>query len=47
MNSAHTSRRSFLQASALAAAAIPFSARSKDITADKIRIGIIGCGGRG
>ena len=47
MNPAHTSRRSFLQASALAAAAIPFSARSKDITADKIRIGIIGCGGRG
>lgn len=44
----HTpTRRQFLQTSALAAAAIPFPGRAKDITTDKIRIGLIGCGGRG
>src|SRR5258706_16443509 len=42
-----TTRRQFLQTSALAAAAIPLGARAKDITTDKIRVGLIGCGGRG
>ncbi len=42
-----TSRRRFLQTSALAAATIPFTARARDIAAEKIRIGLIGCGGRG
>jgi len=50
MNSIFTpTRRQFLQTSALAAAALPLSAhaKAKDITTDKIRIGLIGCGGRG
>lgn len=42
-----SSRRQFLQTAALAAAAAPFAARAKDITSDKIRIGLIGCGARG
>src|SRR4051812_30031979 len=44
-----STRRQFLQTTALAAAAstLPASARAKDITTDKIRIGLIGCGGRG
>lgn len=44
-----TSRRQFLQTSALAAAALPLGAhaKAKDITTDQIRIGLIGCGGRG
>ena len=45
-----TSRREFLTRSsaALAAAALPLSARSADdITTKNIRIGLIGCGGRG
>ncbi len=47
MNPTDTSRRSFLQTTALAAAAIPLGARGKDVTTDKIKIGLIGCGGRG
>ncbi|MEQ1861985.1 MAG: Gfo/Idh/MocA family oxidoreductase [Chthoniobacteraceae bacterium] len=47
MHPTDPSRRQFLQTTALAAAAIPLGARAKDITTDKIRIGLIGCGGRG
>jgi predicted dehydrogenase len=49
MQTPPTSRRQFLQTSsaALAAAALPLGARAKDITTDKIKIGLIGCGGRG
>ena len=44
------SRRQFLQQTSLAlaaTAALPLSARAKDITTDRLRIGLIGCGGRG
>ncbi len=49
MQTPPTSRRQFLQTSsaALAAATLPLTARAKDITTDKIKIGLIGCGGRG
>lgn len=50
MNPPLHSRRQFIAQSsaALAAAALPLSAaRAKNITTDNIRIGLIGCGGRG
>src|SRR5687767_4090856 len=50
MHSPSSSRREFLQqtSAALAAAALARSvSHAKDITSEKIRIGLIGCGGRG
>ena len=48
--SASPTRRQFLQQTSLALAAttaLPLAARAKDITADRLRIGLIGCGARG
>src|SRR6266702_59180 len=49
-SSVSPTRRQFLQQTSLAlaaAAAMPLAARAKDITTDRLRIGLIGCGGRG
>ena len=47
-NPAPLSRRNFIASSGLAAAAVsmPHIARAQDASGGKLRIGIIGCGGR-
>ena len=40
-------RRHFLKSTALAAVAAPLVGRGKDLTSDHLRLGLIGCGGRG
>jgi len=47
-SSSHPSRRDFIKASAAAAAlGAPALTRAADLTKDKIKVGFIGCGGRG